>query len=131
MKELIYWPSEISIKKNLPIPFRTTFSKVQSIIDCLEIEIRKPSSAKQQALIWSDYKKCNTVKYLISSTPDGLINFVSKGYGGRASDLVIFENCGFLDILPENSVVMADRGFKKIETFLHKKVQFSETSQCH
>lgn len=46
---------------------------------------------------------------------------MSKGYGGRASDVVIFENCGFLDILPENSVVMAYRGFKKIETLLHKK----------
>lgn len=121
MKKLIFWPSKFSIKKNLPIQFRITFANVQSIIDCLEIEIQKPSSAKQQALTWSDYKKCNTIKYLISSTPDGLINFVSKGYGGRTSDVAIFEDCGFLNELPENSVIMADRGFKKIETFLHKK----------
>lgn len=121
MKELIFWPSALSIKKNLPIQFRITFSKVQSIIDCLEIEIQKPSSAKQQALTWSDYKKCNTVKYLISTTPDGLINFISKGYGGRTSDAVIFQNCGYLEVLPENCAVMADRGFKKIETFLNKK----------
>lgn len=121
LKELITWPDKMSIKKNLPISFRVTFSKVQSIIDCLEIEIEKPSSAKQQALTWSEYKKCNTVKYLISSTPDGLINFVSSGYGGRISDVNLFENCGFLDVLPENTVVMADRGFKKIETSLHKK----------
>lgn len=121
MEKLIVWPNELSIKKNLPIQFRITFSNVQSIIDCLEIEIQRPSSAKQQSLTWSDYKKCNTVKYLISSTPDGLINFVSKGYGGRTSDVALFEDCGFLSKLPENSVIMADRGFKKIETFLHRK----------
>lgn len=120
-RKLIFWPVEDSIRRNLPIQFRITFSKVQSIIDCLEIEIQKPSSAKQQALTWSEYKKCNTVKYLISTTPDGLINFVSKGYGGRTSDAVIFENSGFLNKLPESSAVMADRGFKKIESFLNKK----------
>jgi hypothetical protein len=37
-KELICWPSKI-IKRLLPIPFRHTYSNVQSIIDCLEIEI--------------------------------------------------------------------------------------------
>ncbi|KAK4886340.1 hypothetical protein RN001_002611 [Aquatica leii] len=120
LKELITWPDKMSIKKNLPISFRVTFSKVQSIINCLEVEIQKPNSAKQQALTWSEYKKCNTVKYLISSTPDGLINFVSRGYGRRISDVNLFENFGFLEVLPENAVV-ADRGFKKIESFLLKK----------
>lgn len=27
---------------------------------------------------WSSYNKCNTVKFLISATPDGLVNFVSR-----------------------------------------------------
>lgn len=121
MKKLIFWPNENSIQGNLPIQFRMLFSGVQSIIDCLEIEIQKPSSALHQSLTWSDYKKCNTVKYLISATPDGLINFISCGYGGRASDVAILENCGYLDMLPENSVVMADRGFKQIESLLCKK----------
>lgn len=121
MNKLVFWPDPMNIKKNLPIQFRITFSNVQAIIDCLEIEIQKPSSAKQQALTWSDYKKCNTIKYLISSTPDGLINFISKGYGGRVSDVALFEECGFMDIVPKNAVIMADRGFKKIEKILYKK----------
>lgn len=121
MNKLIYWPSRDSILRNLPKQFRMSFYNVQSIIDCLEIEIQKPSSAVQQSLTWSEYKKCNTIKYLVSSTPDGFINFVSTGYGGRTSDVALFEDCGYLSILPENSVVMADRGFKQIEIFLSKK----------
>ncbi|KAK5650156.1 hypothetical protein RI129_001185 [Pyrocoelia pectoralis] len=121
MKELIFWPTECSIRRNLPISFRLEFSQVQSIIDCLEIQIQKPANALQQSLTWSEYKKCNTVKYLISSTPDGLINFISVGYGGRVSDAALFEDCKFLDILPDHSTVMADRGFKQIETLLNKK----------
>ncbi|XP_030746851.1 uncharacterized protein LOC115875514 [Sitophilus oryzae] len=122
MRHLIYWPSSDSIKTNLPIQFRMSFYNVQSIIDCLEIQIHKPSDPVQQALTWSEYEKCNTIKYLISCTPDGFINFISCGYGGRASDVAIFEDCGgYLKVLAENCVIMADRGFKQIETSLRKK----------
>lgn len=92
-----------TIKKNLPIAFRYKYNKVTCIIDCLEIEIQKPKTALHQALTWSDYKKTNTVKYLISCTPDGLVNFVSAGYGGRISDVNLVESCKFLDSLPLNS----------------------------
>ncbi|KAK4885149.1 hypothetical protein RN001_001420 [Aquatica leii] len=121
MKKLIFWPSKKTIQINLPIQFRLSFSRVQSIIDCLEIEIQKPTAALQQSLSWSDYKKCNTLKYLISATPDGLINFISCGYGGRISDSALLEDCGYLEVLPENCAVMADRGFKQIEGLLNKK----------
>lgn len=119
--DLIFWPTPDQIVKVLPISFRSNYSQVQSIIDCLEIEIEKPSNAVHQALTWSDYKKCNTIKYLISATPGGLINFISTGYGGRTTDVTLFENCGYLDSLPEGSEIMADRGFKNIEHILIKK----------
>ena len=101
LKTLIYFPDSISVRKNLPIPFRANYSNVQSIIDCFEIQIQKPTNSVHQALTWSEYKKCNTLKYLISSTPDGFINFVSNGYGGRISDTLITEKSGFLNVLPE------------------------------
>ena len=119
--ELIYWPSADSIRKTLPLAFRKSFKKVQGIIDCLEIEIQKPSDAREQALTWSDYKHANTLKYLICITPDGLINFVSEGYGGRTTDEMITSNCGFLDKLKPGMYIMADRGFKKIEHLLVEK----------
>lgn len=121
LKSLIFWPSRDSIIRNLPIPFRINFSNVQSIIDRLEIQIQKPSGAVQQSLTWSEYKKANTVKYLVSVTLDGLINFVSKGYGGRTSDMKLLQDCNYIDCLPEGCDVMADRGFKQIDGSLMQK----------
>ncbi|KAI4468059.1 thap domain protein [Holotrichia oblita] len=77
LSTLIFWPPSEKIKYFLPIPFRARYHNVQSIIDCLEIEIEKPTNPVKQTLTWSEYKKCNTLKYLVSSTPDGFINFIS------------------------------------------------------
>ncbi|KAL4709530.1 hypothetical protein ACJJTC_007261 [Scirpophaga incertulas] len=110
-----------SIKKTLPIPFRYKYYNVSCIIDCLEIDIQKPSNALFQAQTWSDYKKNNTVKFLISCTPNGLINYISPGFGGRASDVTIVQNCNFLDTLEPGNFVLADRGFKHVESILDAK----------
>lgn len=121
LQPFIFWPEKQLIKKHLPIQFRANYSEVQSIIDCLEIEIEKPSHPVLQAMTWSEYKKCNTIKYLISCTPDGFINYVSKGYGGRTSDILITEVSDFLKVAPNNCSIMADRGFKGITKFLTPK----------
>lgn len=121
LNRLIIWPSADDVRKNLPIAFRKCYSKAISIIDCIEIQIEKPSNASHQAATWSQYKSCNTIKYLISITPDGLINFISEGYGGRTADSTIFEYSGFLDKLAQGSIVLADRGFKNISHLLEQR----------
>ncbi|KAM3965309.1 uncharacterized protein ACR2FA_000698 [Aphomia sociella] len=121
MKKLIVLPTPAEIFNNLPISFRARYSNVVSIIDYLEIEIEKPSNVVHQSLTWSQFKKCNTLKYLISYTPDGLVNFISDGYSGRAMDVMIIENCGFLKCLPFKTAVMADRDIKNISYLLEKK----------
>ncbi|KAL4702566.1 hypothetical protein ACJJTC_003065 [Scirpophaga incertulas] len=60
----------------------------------------------------------NTIKYLISSTANGLVNYVSPGYGGRTTDVCVVHKCDFLKCLPSGSHVMADRSFKHIEPLL-------------
>lgn len=95
--------------------------KVQSIIDCFEIEIQKPTDPMKQALTWSEYKKCNTLKYLVSATPNGFVNFISSGYGGCISDVLLFKCCGYLDVLPRGCAVMADRGFKHIKREIEER----------
>ncbi|KAK9736907.1 DDE superfamily endonuclease [Popillia japonica] len=109
------------IKRNLPVAFRYNYYNVSCIIDCLEIDIQKPSKALHQALTWSEYKKGNTVKYLISCTPNGLVNYISPGFGGRTSDVIIVENCDFLNGLQQGTFILADRGFKHIEQILNEK----------
>jgi len=119
LSTLILWPDKKIIRRRLPIYFSARYFNVQSIIDCFEIE--KPGDPVNQTLSWSNYKKANTLKYFISATPDGYINFVSGGFGGRTSDAKITEMCGYLDVLPDGCSVMADRGFKGIAAMLEKK----------
>ncbi|XP_045497584.1 uncharacterized protein LOC123695719 [Colias croceus] len=113
-------PLDKLIKKNLPKAFRHKYNNVTCIIDCLEIEIQKPSNALNQALSWSDYKKSNTIKYLISYTPNGLINYISNGYGGRITDTCIVETSDFSKCLEPNMCIMADGGFEHVEVYLSR-----------
>ncbi|KAJ8685124.1 hypothetical protein QAD02_020917 [Eretmocerus hayati] len=116
MKTLIRQPSTLEVKKNLPIPFGSYYSNVYTLIDAFEIQIKEPTNPVHQSLTWSEYKKCNTWKWIILCTPDGKFIFVSKAYGGRVSDMLLLEDSGDMDILPESCTVMADRGFKSLES---------------
>ncbi len=48
--------------------------------------------------------------------PNGMITFLSKAYGGRASDAHITVNSGFLDLLSPGDEILADKGFPEITT---------------
>lgn len=117
-QNVIYLPSLLDIKRNQPLSFKIRFSNVCLLIDAFEIEIQKPHNSQRQAQTWSQYKSANTIKYLIGSTPNGYISFVSKGFGGRISDKALVEKSGFIDWIPHNALIMADRGFKEIEALL-------------
>lgn len=114
LQQFVYFPDREAILKSLPVPFRKNFRSVVSIIDCLEIQIEKPSDPFKQALTWSSYYKCNTFKYLISCTPNGFLSFVSPGFVGRATDRDIVSMCGYLNLLKEGDQILADRGFKNL-----------------
>lgn len=77
----------------------------------LDVFIERPSNLQARAQTFSSYKHSHTLKYQISITPQGVIFFISKGWGGRISDKRITENCGFLDKLLPGDLVLADRGF--------------------
>jgi len=107
-KKLIYWPEREALRSIIPMSFFKTFgNNVAVIINCFEIGIEKPSSLKAKAQTWSSYKNKNIVKYLIAITPQGVISFISQGWGWRTSDKYITENC---NLLP-GDVVLADQGF--------------------
>lgn len=116
LSPLIFWPSKKQIQVSLPMCFRDNFNNCTSIIDCFEIFIEKPKNLRARAQTYSQYKHHNTVKYLISITPQGVISFVSNGWGGRTSDKHITENCGYLEKLSPGDVILADRGFNVKDT---------------
>ena len=51
------------------------------------------------------------MKFLIATTPQGVVSFISKGWGGRVSDKYLTENCGILNHLQPGDQILADRGF--------------------
>ncbi|XP_047124247.1 uncharacterized protein LOC124806968 [Hydra vulgaris] len=112
LDSLILWPSRNTIRATMPNCFKQLYPKVRTIIDCSEIFFETSSALDVQACMWSDYKHHATVKFLIAITPNGAISWLSPLYGGRASDIFIVRNSGFLDILEPYDQVMADRGFK-------------------
>ena len=109
---LIMWPAREQLRKTMPLAFKRNFGdKVAVIIDCFEIFIERLSSLIARAMTWSNYKHHNTLKFLIGITPQGVISFICKAWGGRVSDKHVTENSGILRKLLPGDIVLADRGF--------------------
>ena len=81
-----------------------------------EIFSERPSDLMARAQTYSHYKHHNTVKFLIGISPQGVISFVSKGWGGRVSDKHLTENCGLLNHILPGDQILADRGFNVQES---------------
>ena len=109
---LIVWPSRQRVRKTLPSCFIKLYPKVRCIIDCFECFTETPSGLDLAATLWSEYKHHYTFKVLVAITPNGAISYVSSCYGGRALDIFIVRNSGFLNMIEPYDEVMADRGFK-------------------
>ena len=56
------------------------------------------------------------LQFLISISPQGVITFVSKAWGGRTSDKYLTENSKFLNKPLPGDVLLADRGFDIAES---------------
>ncbi len=112
---LVWFPKEI-VRARMPPAFQALFPKTRAIIDCSEIKLERPGKLRQRVLTYSHYKSDHTVKFLVAIAPSGEIMFVSKSYGGRATDTEITCNSGFLNLVEEGDVILADKGFPKIES---------------
>ncbi|XP_023217989.1 uncharacterized protein LOC111620308 [Centruroides sculpturatus] len=145
LKSAIYWPSKREVLQNLPLSF-SNYTNVQIILDCTEFAVEKTKCLRCRICTYSHYKGDNTIKVLIGVSPAGLITFVSKAFGGRASDKAIIEQSGVLNKQePFVDAVMVDKGFHideacaernihLIRPFLQRQTQFTheqalETSQ--
>lgn len=70
----------------------------------------RPIKIRERASTYSTNKSYNAGNYLLATTLQSGLSFVSIGYRGRISDKFITENSGFLDLLEEGDLVLADKG---------------------
>ncbi|XP_037500333.1 uncharacterized protein LOC119374329 [Rhipicephalus sanguineus] len=117
----IYKPPIDDIKIAQPACFRKNYPECTLIIDCTEMKTEAPSEVRQQHMLFSQYKGCYTLKVLVGSIPNGMVVFASKPYGGRCSDTHITLESGFLNIVEEGDMILADKGFPGIRTHLASK----------
>ncbi|XP_065103380.1 uncharacterized protein [Paramisgurnus dabryanus] len=110
LSPLVHWPDRESLQVSMPHQFVEIFGNhFAAIVDCFEVSIERPSYLQARAQTFLNHE--HTLKYLICIIPQGVISFISKGFGGRTSDKQITENCGFLDKLLPGDIVLADKGF--------------------
>ncbi len=120
LAELIVWLPRETLQATLPQSF-SEYPRTTCLIDCAETFIQRPLNLKHRAETYSNYKGHNTAKYLVAASPHGLIMFISRSYGGRASDKFIVNDSGFLNYIRPGDEIMGDRGFTiEEELFLRR-----------
>ncbi|KAF0702780.1 Uncharacterized protein FWK35_00033388, partial [Aphis craccivora] len=107
-KNLIFWPCKDTIWIHYLLHSKKKYPNCRCIIDCFEIKVEQPKTVKQRVYMYSHYKGCYTVKVLVAITPNGMVSFLSKAYGGRSNDSFNTNDCGFLDKLEIGDEVLAD-----------------------
>jgi len=117
--QIVKMPDRYNIYDRIPHHFKTEFPRLTCIIDCFEVKVESPKHLRPKAQFYSNYKKHSTIKFLISCTPYGAINFMSSAWGGRASDITIVKDAQFHTnkFHHRGDQILADRGFTLIAEF--------------
>ena len=108
----------------MPPSFKALFPHTRVIIDCSEIHIQKPKGIQSRVQMYSSYKGGYTIKFLVSISPSGEITFISKTFGGRATDTEITTQSGLLELLERGDQVLADKGFPHIKEDVNRARAF-------
>ena len=85
-KEYPIWPGKDAVKFFTATDFKTNFPNTRATIDGTEMSIQKTKDPLAQQQTFSHCKNKNTVKVLVSCTPEGFVYDVTCSYGEAASD---------------------------------------------
>ena len=108
--KLIWWAPKENVAMSKPSRFNK-LPQIRSIIDATEFHIETPKDPKIQACCYSSYKHHHTAKVIVCCAPNSTITFLSKVYGGRASDKACLMESGLLDMHDPHDMTQTDKGF--------------------
>ena len=104
LEKYIVWPDRDTIIESTPLSLRKELGEpVGVIISCLEIPVEKSSMV---------VSKVNSVKFLISMTPNGTIYHASRSFFGDTSVQIVEESSALDKLLP-GDVVILDKAFNE------------------
>lgn len=119
LRNFIVWPDDITMKLNVPINLRQHFNKIHLILNYLVIKVRqnaiKHLSQAQIESSYCDLDQCHKLKYLVASTLDGCVCFVSRGFGIQTDDEAVLAQSGFLTKFKTNTNLIAGKNFHNFE----------------
>lgn len=108
--KFIFWPFAEYIEEHLPYEFKLNYQTIQSVIDCFHLQFDDPT-------------KNPPMKYLVSYTPYGFINYISRGFGDTmASDTDVLKLSGYLEMIKTDvHVLVRDDGFVGAEALIEQR----------
>ena len=62
------------------------YSNLKVVLDCTELYIQRANKLDARKKTFSNYKHHDTVKFLVELSQNLAVNYVSRAWGGRASD---------------------------------------------
>lgn len=96
------------------------FPNVDHVADTTLISIEQPQHHVFHSATYSNYMPGHKGKVLIDISPNGNVRFVSKVYGGQASDFDVAQASGFFDTIQRGESVMFDKGGEALRPELEK-----------
>lgn len=102
------------VKQMIPRCFKPHFIACRVIINCTKVPCAVPNNTRAKVLMYSYYKGCYWAKFMVGITPNGIISFLSRLYGGRTTGPFITIDCVILHLLNRAYLVLTDKGFPQI-----------------
>lgn len=119
LRNFIVWPDDVTMKLNVPIYLRQHFNKIHLILNYLVVKVRQNAvkflSQAQSETSYCEGDQCHKLKYLVASSLDGCVCFVSRGFGIQTEDDAVLSQSGFLTKFKTNTNLIAGKNFHNFE----------------
>ncbi|XP_053671683.1 uncharacterized protein LOC128721906, partial [Anopheles nili] len=119
LRNFILWPDDITMKLNVPINLRQHFHRIHLILNYLVVRVKQNAvqqlPAEEIATSYCPDEQCHKLKYLVASTLDGCVCFVSRAFGVQTDDEQLLSQSGFLTKFKTNTNLIAGKNFHNFE----------------